>query len=382
MARSETGHFSFWLGKNHVVGVSGEAARKGFLEHPDLERVAAAVLHGVGPEIVPPIHPIFRSVPKGHSYFQRRVLDLVSAKQLAKHLPRVTKDARHVFEALERGPKIFVNPVDACYRLVLKQSCRVLCTDQISETPALMDTYLDWTSRLQHLSSGHTVCMPWLPSLSHMKRRYCRRGLHNLVSPIVANRMKPGATRTDDTLQLLIDDGDSLDYITTFFISILFISVANAGKLAGVLLTMMANHADWQEKIYAEVKAAAFAHSKNKNASLVDQLDSLSLEAWEESFTFLELCFKEAIRMHVAFPMIRVNESRKAIYIPGTKEIIPPGSFVAYNTGDAHFDENLYPRPGRIEPLRFSEGRNEYKRESYACEFGSMQINTVNSITN
>jgi cytochrome P450 len=369
VARSKTGHFSFWLGKYHVVGVSGEAARKGFLEHADLERVAAAVLHGVGPEIVPPIHPIFRSVPKGHSYFQRRVLDFVKTDHLAKNLPKVTKDSRTVFEALAKSPKGFVNPVDACYRLVLKQSCRILCTDQISDTPSLMDTYLGWTSMLQHVSSGHTVCMPWLPSWSHMKRQYCRRGLNNLVAPIVANRMKEGAARQDDTLQTLIDDGDSQDYIVTFFISILFISVANAGKLAGVLLTMMANHANWQDKIYGEVKAAAAAHSKNKEAPLVDQLDSLPLEAWEESFTFLELCFREAIRMHVAFPMIRVNESRQPILIPGTKEIIPPGSFVAYNTGDAHFSEKLYPNPGRLDPSRFSEGRNEYKKESYACEY-------------
>ncbi|KAL9076475.1 MAG: hypothetical protein Q9157_003633 [Trypethelium eluteriae] len=366
VARSKTGQFSFWLGHYHVVGLSGEAARKTFLEHRDLERITAAVLHGVGPEVVPPIHPIFRSTPKGHSYFQRRVLDLVTTDHLRKNLSRVTKDARDTFDTLSRSAEEFVDPVQTCYRLVLKQSCRVLCTDEISDTPQYMDSYLSWMKMLQTLSSGHAVCRPWLPSWTLMKRRYGRRGLHNLVAPIVSRRMEKGAPRKDDTLQLLINSGDSQDYIVTYFISILFISVANAGKLAGVLLTMVANHADWQEKIYNEVKEAAAVHATNKDVPIVDQLNSLSLEAWESSFVFLELCFREAIRMHVAFPMTRYNESSKAIPIPGTGEVIPPGSMVAYNTGEAHFNEKLYPVPGKLDPMRFSEGCNEHSKETYA----------------
>ncbi|KAA6409264.1 MAG: cytochrome P450 [Lasallia pustulata] len=33
MEKSETGNFSFWLGKNHVVGVPGEAARKMYMDN-------------------------------------------------------------------------------------------------------------------------------------------------------------------------------------------------------------------------------------------------------------------------------------------------------------------------------------------------------------
>ncbi len=365
MDNSKTGNFSFWLGKNHVVGVSGEAARKSFLDNYQLDRVSAAPLHGVGPEIVPPIHDIFKNAShKGHSYFQRRVLDLMKSEYLEKRLPRVTRDARIAFEAMAKNPSGITNPIDACYRLVLAQGCRIMCTDEISDTPKLLDSYLHYTSMLQHISSGHTVAVPWLPSLSHMKRQYCRNRLNNLVTPIVERRMEKGAPRAEDALQIFIDNGDSKDYIITFFISALFISVANAGKLAGGLLNIMAHHPDWQEKIYGEIKAAAKAHSTNKDAPLVEQLDSISLEAWDSSFPLIDLLLKEAIRLHVAFPMIRQNMSPKPIPIPGTDEVIPAGSFVAYNTGDVHYNEKLYPNPRKLDPFR--EAREELK-QSYDC---------------
>jgi cytochrome P450 len=369
VAKSLTGHFSFWLNKNHVVGISGEAVRKMFLENSDLNRITAAHLHGVGPEIVPPIHPIFRTDSKnGHTYFQRRVLDLMKSGHLAKCLPLVMKDSHVAFDSLVKDSSGFLDPIDVCYHLVLTQSARVVCTDEISNNPSLMTTYLAYTRILQHTSSGYIVAVPWFPSWAHMKRRYCRAGLNRLVGPIVDRRMQKNAQRKDDTLQMLIDMGDSADYIKTFFISILFISVGNAGKLAGGLLNFMAQKPEWQEKIYREVKEAAAAHSPKKDLPLLDQLGLIPLEAWESSFPSIELCFRESIRMHVAFPMIRQNTSPRALLIPGSNEVIPPGSFVAYNTGDVHYNEKLYPNARNSDPNRFLEEREGHKKESYGCK--------------
>ena len=347
--------------------MSGEAARKKFLEHQELDRVSAAVLHGVGPEEVPPVHEIFR-VPsnKGHSYFQRRVLDLMKSEYLEKRLPRVTKDARIFFEAMAKNPRGFTDPMGPCYRLVLVQSCRIMCSDEISDTPKLMDTYLYYTSILQHISTGHLSAAPWLPSWQLVKRRYCRNRLNKLWTPIVEKRMEKGSPRAEDALQLFIDSGDSKDYIVTFLISALFISIANAGKLAGGMLNMLAHHPEWQEKVYDEIKAAAEAHSTKKGAPLVEQLDTISLEAWDSSFPFIDLLFKEAIRLHVSFPMIRTNFSPNPIRIPGTDEVIPPGSYVAYHTGDAHFNEELYPNSTKLNPFR--ETSEEFK-QTYGCQY-------------
>jgi cytochrome P450 len=367
---SKTGHFSFWLGKNHCVGVSGEAARKWFLDNRHFHRINGAILHGVGPEITPPIHQVFQmTYDKGHSFFQRRVLDFMKADHLARGLPYVIGDACAVFGALAKDPSGVIDPIDACYRLVLKQTARIVLADEVSDDPKKLDTYLYYTKILQHTHSGHTCAVPWLPSYEHWKRLYCRRGLKNLFTPVVSKRMEEGAPRGKDGLQVFLDNKDPVDWIITVFIAISFISVGNAGKLSGGLLNLMANHPDWQEKIYAEIKATAQAHSANKDAPLVQQLDSLPFEAWESISPLIDLCVAESIRMHVAFPMTRQNIAPTALTIPGTNQVVPSGSFIVYNTGDAHFNEKLYPNHMKMDPNRFGEGHGEFKKESYGCTY-------------
>jgi sterol 14-demethylase len=369
MKESKTGNFSFWLGKHHVVGVSGEAARKEFLDNKNLDFVGGAVLVGHGPDFVPPIHEIFHpTFHNGRSYFQRRLLDLLKTEQLIKRLPRVTRDARAAFEALDKNPSGITDSAPTCYHLVVKQTCRIVCADEISDDPKLMESYLGFLSILQSTSSVHTVALPWLPSWAYMKRRYARWGLSSIVTPIVNKRLQKATPRKDDAVQMFIENGDSVEYMISFFISILFISIANAGVLAGAVLNIVAHHPEWQDLIYGEIKKAAEAHSPSKDAPLVEQLDSLPLEAWESSFPTIDLCYKEAIRMWVAFPAIRLNTSPNPIQIPGTDEVIPAGSFVAYNTSDAHFNEDIYADPTKYDPERFREGREEFKKQTYGCE--------------
>ncbi|KAG6182787.1 hypothetical protein E4U10_006944 [Claviceps purpurea] len=378
VARSKTGQFSFWLGKNHVVGVSGAAARKLFLDHQHLERIKAAPLHGVGPEIVPPIHPVFQpNFSKGHSYFQRRVLDLMKTEHLASRLHTATREARTVFRAfatkqttLQGTRGGILNPIDSCYRLVLAQGVRMICCDELADTDELFEKYVAVTRALQHLSSGHTCAVPWLPSLAHTKRRYYRYRLQCLFTPLVEKRIVQSqdraGVRDNDALQTLIDSGDKPDYIVTFLISILFISIANAGKLAGILLNILCQYPVWQDRVLSEINAATPQFwPADKPATLVEKLDAMPLEVWEASFPFVELIIREAIRMHVAFPMTRLNESSRAIPIPGTGQAIPSGSFAAYNTNDAHLNEELYPDPLRFDPERFETPREGAKTETY-----------------
>ncbi|KAA6409265.1 MAG: hypothetical protein FRX48_06818 [Lasallia pustulata] len=76
-------------------------------------------------------------------------------------------------------------------------------------------------------------------------------GLSSIVTPIVNKRMKKART-------------------INFFISMLFIAGANASVLSGAMLNIVAHHPDWQGKIYGKIKAAAEAHSTNKDAPLVE----------------------------------------------------------------------------------------------------------------
>ena len=375
---SKTGNFSFWLGKYHVVGMSGEATRKIFLDDHRLDFIAGAELVGVGPDYVPPVHEIYKpTFHNGRSYFHRRLLDLQKSEQLVKRLPRVTGDARTVFEALAKSPSCVMNPSSTCYRLVLKQGCRVVGTDEISDDPKRLESCIGYMTTLMSTSDLHRAALPWLPSKSQLRRRYTVYCLTSLVAPIVNKRMKKGAPRKDDALQTLVDNGDSKENIIHFLKVIVFIVSANAGYLAGAMLNIVAHHVHWQEKIYREIKATAAAHSKNKGATLVEQLDSIPLDAWESSFPSIDICLKEAIRMWVAFPMIRKNLAPEPIAIPQTGEVIPANGFASYNSTDVHYNEELYPNPLKYDPERFLEGREEYKKQNFGCKYPRVAPSTL-----
>jgi cytochrome P450 len=372
MKESKNGNFSFWLGKNHVVGVSGEASRKMYLDDKRLHLIKGITLIGHGPDFIDgtstAIHPIWNGVgSSGRTYAQRRLLDLQRNDELAKRLPAVTADARAAFEDLANNQSNVINPSKTCYRVVVKQGTRVVGSDAIADNSDDLAALLKYMPILQFTSSLHLLAFPWLSyfSASYWKRKYGRWGVTRIVKPLVESRMAPGATRVDDALQTLIDAGDSKDYITNFLISMLFIAGANSGVISGSMLNIVAHHGDWQEKIYQEIKNSVAKYSKNQDAPLVHQLDSLPLEGWEKMSVSIDLCYTEAIRMWVAFPMGRFNDTKDAIPIPGTDEVIPAGSFACYNTGDVHYSEKLYPNPMKWDPERWQEDRQESKQEAY-----------------
>lgn len=378
MSESKTGNFSFWLGKNHVVGVSGEASRKMYLDHRSLHLIKGITLIGHGPDFIDgrstKIHEIWNGTGSSdRTYAQRRLLDLQRSDLLNKRLPRVTGDARSAFEGMSRGTSRVVNPSKACFGIVVTQGSRLVGSDEIADNPRLLSALLGYIPILQFTNTLHLLAFPWLSYLSpsYWKRCYGRWGLTRIVKPLVDRRMRRDAGRADDALQYLIDRGDSKDFISNFITSMLFIAGANTGVISGSMLNIVAHNTDWQDKIYAEIKAAAAAATTNNRKvgemPLVDQLDSLSLESWEQMSESLELCYKEAIRMWVAFPMGRFNDTPDPIPIPGTDEVIPPGSFACYNTIDAHYNENLYPDPMKWDPERWREGRKEFEREAYGC---------------
>jgi cytochrome P450 len=73
--------------------------------------------------------------------------------------------------------------------------------------------------------------------------------------------------------------------------------------------------------------------------------------------------------MFNAFPMFRLNVGSNPIPIPGTGEVIPAGSFASYNITDVHYNEELYPNPTMFDPDRFREGREEFRKQTYGCEY-------------
>jgi cytochrome P450 len=79
-------------------------------------------------------------------------------------------------------------------------------------------------------------------------------------------------------------------------------------------------------KARKEVAETAAKYSQEEGTTLVDQLSSLPLEAWENEFPFLDMCLKETIRLHLHGVLLRRNISETDIKIGD--EVIPAGAFV------------------------------------------------------
>ncbi|KAG6358768.1 hypothetical protein INS49_012287 [Diaporthe citri] len=368
---SKTGNFSFWLGSRHIVGVTGEAARKMFFDHPQMEFVQGQFIRAMGVHFWPPVHDIFKPGFHGgraNTYFLRRLLELQKTEHLSKYLPRMLTDARLGLRALQEDPHGITNTSDSFWRTIFTQDCRVLCADEMADSPRLFEGSSDSARTLLHTFTHYNVHFPWLLSPAYLKRRYARYRLWSNVKAIVEKRMNRNPGSADEPVQTLINNGDVKDHVIEFFTSLLFIAPANSSIIVGKILSFLAMRTDLQDRIYEEVRSVAEAHSGKgggSGSSLVEQLGSIPLEAWESSFPTIGLCLKEAIRMWTAFSMARFNDSDKPIPIPGSDEVVPGNTFVCYNTTEVNFSEKLYPNANYFDPDRFTEGREEFKRETY-----------------
>ena len=371
LKESKTGNFSFWQGKIHIVGVSGASARKLVLEHPNLDFVAAQSLLAFGMHFWPPIHQIFHQMgdrARNNTHFLQTLLPLMKTQRLERALPDLVKDARKDFKALLRNnPSGVINSPDL-WRTVFKQSTRLFFADDFAEDPALFNKTADYLEVILHSYSPFYAFHHWILEPSMIRRRLARWGLRSTAEKLYNKRLKSQPANKDDPLQLMIDNGDSKEFITEFCASGTFITTTNAHIIFPQMIETMAVHENWQEKCYQEIVAVADKYSKDKSAPLIDQLNNVPLKAWETSFPNFELCLYEIIRVWTSFAVGRLNVTDQPIAIPGSDEVIPGGAYAVWNSTELNFDPKMFPEPRKFDPLRFTEGRREFEKEPHGCK--------------
>ena len=343
-----------------------------FFEHPDLDFVAGQQLLAFGLHFWPPIHEIFHPVghrARNNTHFLKTLLGLIKTERLERVLPGLVHDARHDFEVLlPSNPSGVVNS-PALWRVVFKQNTRLFFADDFANDEKLFAKTADYLDVLLHSYSPFYAFCHWIPEPSMIRRRIARWGLIRTVHSLYNQRKKYGSAYNDDPLQTMIDNGDSKDYITEFCVSASFITTTNAHIIIAQIINVMAMHPDWQEKVFQEIVAAADRHSSEADGALIDRLKMIPLSTWEANMPALQLCLYEVIRVWTSFAVGRLNVSDNAIPIPGSDEVIPPKTFAVYNSTELNFNPKLFPSPEKFDPLRFTEGREEFKQEPHGCMY-------------
>ncbi|PPJ60177.1 hypothetical protein CBER1_08988 [Cercospora berteroae] len=368
---STSGHFSFRLGRRHVIGLSGVAARKWFFEEPLLDLVTGAVILPFGVHFWPPIHDIFKpdgNRARNNTFFLRRMLEMMKTDKLEKQLFRCIGDARECFETILADSPTGVINLPELWKPILRQNCRLFVSSDIADDPKQFKKVSDCVDTLLHTYSVFNVFFKWLPSPAYWTRRLARYGLVRFFRQMYNQRMSmtpEEASRKDDPFQSLINNGDPEPYINEYFTSAAFITTTNAHVISSQMLENMAIHQEWQQKCFEELQTVANKYAGGMDVALVDKIPHIPLKAWETSFPTMHMCLNELIRSWSSFGVMRYNTSPNAIPIPGSDEVLPGHTFAIYHTGEPQFSSKLYPEPSKFDPTRFLEGREEFKQEPY-----------------
>lgn len=360
--QSATGNFTFNAGSNTIVALSGDQGRKLFFESKALGfKEGYAVLFGA----IPPIDAHDDGEGKDedlNNQFNRRLTVLLKNEHLERKLPVIISDTQEAIEAIRNDPLGITNPFESLYRIVFRLTIRLVGADEIANDPKVLEETLKLFEMIDSSATATAVMFPKFPSPAVLKRTYAGARLYMMIENIIKKRAASDE-KHDDALQYLLDQGDRTFKIVEFIIGSLFAGLLNSGINAAWVMCYLATSSEWLAKAQEEVRITAARYARDPNAPLRQQLDDVPLEAWETDFPVIDMCLRDSIRLNLLGTAMRRNNSGKSIPTGQGSEVIPPGTFVTYATGDIHLDPDVYTDPHKWDPARYLPDRAEDKKK-------------------
>ncbi|KAI1432137.1 cytochrome P450 6A1 [Xylaria sp. CBS 124048] len=363
---SKTGNASFYIGKKHLVLMTGAESRKTYFDNKELKfsDAFADLLTGQ------PQPPAAQSEQDFDQMFIKALVPLMKKENFVRNLDKMTGDTRFACKELaaaapsKADPEWRVtDPFESIYEIVYQLTMRVVGANEIAEDRKLLRQTLmtfDWFERADSFAR---VIFPWLPTLNHYMRLFHGARLAFVFRDIIEKRKKTGK-KENDALQFLIDRGLNLQDIVGFEIGSLYAGQLNSGINAGYLLINLTQNPEWMKRLRDEVDTSVKRHRTSPSQSRADVLDTLVVEDWESEFPLIDMALRETIRLSLPGTSFRKNTSGHDIPIGNTGEVIPAGAYAVYPIEDIHFN-NWYADPMKWDPSRYFEERAEDKKTPY-----------------
>ncbi|KAI8938157.1 hypothetical protein NX059_005823 [Plenodomus lindquistii] len=367
-SESKTGNFSWHAGSHTIVGLSGEKGRQVFFETKGLGfKEGYAVLFGA----VTAIESLREDDGQEGNHFSRRLTSLLKNEQFRRKLPILISDTQEAMEAIKSEPSGITNPFESLYRIVFRLTIRMVGADEIADDAKVLEETLKMFELIDRSATASSVIFPKIPSPALLQRTYAGGRLYMLIEKIIRKRASSNE-KHDDALQYMLDQGDRTFKIVEFIIGALFAGLLNSGINAAWVMCFLATSPEWLSRTQDEIQGTAARYASNKDAPLRHQLDEVPLEAWENEFPVIDMCLRDSIRLNLLGTALRRNISGKSIPTGQGDEVIPPGAFVTYATGDIHLDPTVYPDPHKWDPSRYLPGRGVDKAKDHSfLEWGS-----------
>ncbi|KAG9190431.1 hypothetical protein G6011_08519 [Alternaria panax] len=328
-----------------VVALSGDKGRQMFFESKDLAFSEDCKLCPI------------RSTPKStkditdedknlgfDAWFHRRLTSLLKHEQFRHKLPVLIWDTKEALKAIKNDASGRTNLFESLYRIVFRLTIRVAGPTKIAEDPNRLEDVIKMFEMIDRSTTATSVIFPKLPWPAIIQRTYAGARLYIMIDNIIKKRAASDE-RHDDALQHMLDQGDRAVRIVEFIVGALFAGLINSGINAAWVICYLEASPKWLAKAKDEVCSTAARHAKDLNAPLSDQLDDVPIGAWETEFSVIDMCLRDSLRLNLLGTAFRRNISGKDIPMGNGNEVIPPGAFVTYTTGDIYLDPDVYTDP-------------------------------------
>ena len=360
--RTASGYWSYYIGVNQMVGLSGAEGRQTIFQTRELNfEEGINLLFG------------FTSTKnsKGEAFndfFLRRIKGVLQSDHLEKILPQLISDVRTKFDSMAASMPKIMDPFDVIYGLIFQLTMRALGCDEAADDPKLARAIIKTLGVAESCTTAETVVFPWFPLfIPRIRRTLAFLNLYSIfcgfLKPgIIRQRIQSGA-KHDDALDVYLRFGDNELDTFLLIVAALFSGQVNSGFNAGWTLVYLAANPSWRTRALSEIRFAADQYDPNPLNPLADKLARIPLQTWETRFPVLDACLRETIRMQTIGVVCRKNTSGHAIPLCSSKtnpktstnapEILPPGAYATYHLFDAHRDPSLYPDPETWDPSRW-----------------------------
>ncbi|TFK38287.1 cytochrome P450 [Crucibulum laeve] len=352
--------FKFKVLQHSIVAVRGEEARKVFLDNKNLNFTEGyKLLMGAAPDLKDISVEGYEQ--DNVTLLNKRIGTLLNRRRLSDVIPTLLDDVNIRMKSWGNEGKF--DPFRNIYDLVFQMTVRMASCDELAKNPEAIRNLQKHYWDLEKSSTATALLLPWFPGSAKKQQARATKGLYTIISDYVEKRRSADVPSSDAVDILLAQGLDNAD-IVGFILAIIFAGVINTGIISCWALVYLSCHPEWKVKIKAEVETMISKHIDTSTSEPLHKLlGAIPISVWEDEMPMIEVVIRETIRMVSGGALLRRNVLED-LTIDG--KTISKGDFMAYQTYDVHMNPDIYSDPSRFDPDRYSSGREEDKKETFA----------------
>ncbi|EIM89162.1 cytochrome P450 [Stereum hirsutum FP-91666 SS1] len=264
--------FQFNLLRNPVLVVSGEKGRRDFFNAKGLDlQEGFRVLSGALP-FVTGITSDLRQ--KRINQIYKRLGSAQHTERLENLIPAILGDCRNIMDSWGKSGSF--DPFNTVYEVVFQTTVRALTCSEIANDPLVVARLRKLYDQVDRGTTPATVLFPWFPSPAMIRKASATKQIYDIVVKAVNVRKQNGVMQ-DDSLQMLLNEGDDHAMIVGFIMGLVIAGARSTGTIASWLITFLGCHPTWRMKALEEVRGLlllAATQSQSTHAGDSPQVDS------------------------------------------------------------------------------------------------------------